>query len=237
MSTIDTQINVAASFFVNDVYRRFLRPGASDRHYVLVARLASVGVLAAAAGVAASAESISALFTLFISFLGGVGPVYVLRWFWWRVTAWAEIAAMVASAVTALVVTWLPIEWSAGPLTPGGVLQHEGRLLLVVAASLAASLAALALGPRADPARLVDFYRRLRPAGAWGPVRELAGAVTPGPGWRPPVVGVAGGLALIFGLVFGIGHGLFDRPSSSAICLGAAGLGLVAVRWSLRRST
>ncbi|MCZ6727982.1 MAG: hypothetical protein O7A98_11595, partial [Acidobacteria bacterium] len=94
MSTIDTQINVAASFFVNDVYRRFLNPAASDRHYVLVARLASIAVLALAAAVASVADSISALFTLFISFLGGVGPVYLLRWFWWRVTAWAEIAAM-----------------------------------------------------------------------------------------------------------------------------------------------
>jgi solute:Na+ symporter, SSS family len=240
MSTLDTQINVAASFFVNDVYRRFLRPGADDRHYVLVARLASVGVLAAAAAVAATAESIGALFTLFISFLGGVGPIYLLRWFWWRVTAWAEIAAMVASAATTLAITWLPVHWHLGPLSPGGALQHEGRLLIVVAVSLAAALLALAAGPRAEPARLVDFYRRLRPAGAWGPVRELAGAEAAGPGpagsgWVTPLVGIVAGLGLIFGLVFGLGHWLLGRPAAAAGCAAVATLGLAGVVWSLRR--
>jgi hypothetical protein len=143
---------------------------------------------------------------------------------------------MVASAATTLIVTWMPVEWPIGPLAPGGVLQHEGRVLIVVAASLTASLVVLALGPRADPARLVGFYRQLRPAGAWGPVRELAGVVPAGPGWRAPVVGVTGGLALIFGLVFGLGHGFFARAVAAVVCLGAAGFGFAAVLWSLRRS-
>ncbi len=236
MSTIDTQINVAASFFVNDVYRRFLRPGADDRHYVLVARLASAGVLAAAAIVASQAASIASLFTLFISFLGGVGPVYILRWFWWRVTAWAEIAAMVTSAATTLLVTWLPIEWSLGPLSPGGVLAHEGRLLMVVASSLTAALTVLALGKAPDPKSLVSFYERLRPAGAWGPVRRLAAPGDP-PGSEIGIalIGVGSGVALIFGLVFALGHLFLGRPSLALALLLLAAAGGWGVRWSLAR--
>jgi len=235
MSTIDTQINTAASFFVNDVYRRFLHPGASDRHYVVAARLASVGVLLAAALVASVAESISSLFTLFISFLGGVGPVYILRWFWWRVTAWAEIAAMLASAVTTLALTWLPLAWPVGPLTPAGSLVHEGRLLLVVAASLLAALATLLATRAPEPASLVAFYQRLRPAGAWGPVRALIVDPAPPTDLGPALLGVIAGLALIHGLLFGLGHWFLGRPAM-AVLLGAVALaGAFGVRWSLRR--
>ena len=238
MSTIDTQINVAASFFVNDVYRRFLRPGASDGHYVLAARLASVGVLAVAALVASMATSISSLFMLFVSFLGGVGPVYILRWFWWRVTAWAEIAAMLASATTTLLVTWLPIEWPAavfGPLAPAGSLSHEGRLLLVVASSVAAALVVLLTTRKPDPSSLLEFYRRLRPAGAWGPVRALIDEPVAPTGLGPALIGVVAGLALIHGLLFGLGHLFLGRPGAAAL-LGVVALGgALGVRWSLRR--
>jgi Na+(H+)/acetate symporter ActP len=236
MSTIDTQINVAASFFVNDIYRRFLQPGASDRHYVLVARLSSVGVLAAAAVVASMAESISALFTLFISFLGGVGPVYLLRWFWWRVTAWAEIAAMLTSAVTTLALTWLPIEWPVGPLTPDGSLLHEGRLLIVVAASLTVALVTLLLARAPDPASLVTFYERLRPAGVWGPVQRLAANPTASSyDVTASILGVVSGVAVVFGLLFGLGHLLLGRPTMAALLGAVAAGGLVGVRRSLRR--
>jgi Na+/proline symporter len=236
MSTIDTQINVAASFFVNDVYRRFLNPGASDGHYVLVARLASIAVLAIAAAVASVADSISSLFTLFISFLGGVGPVYLLRWFWWRVTAWAEIAAMLTSATATLMLTWWPIDWAPGPLSPAGHLAHEGRLLFVVAASLTAALVTLLATRAPDPQSLVAFYERLRPAGAWGPVRRLAAAPEGGEfGLGVALVGIAAGLALIFGTVFALGH-LFVGRELWAVTLGLVAVaGGAGVGWSLRR--
>jgi len=235
MSTIDTQINVAASFFVNDIYRRFLRPEASDGHYVSVARLASVGVLATAALVASMATSISSLFTLFISFLGGVGPVYILRWFWWRVTAWAEIAAMLASATTTLLVTWLPIDWPPGPFVADGRLLHEGRLLLVVLMSLGAALVTLVATRAPDPRTLVGFYQRLRPAGAWGPVRALVEGPAVPTGMGPALFGVVAGLALIHGLLFGLGHLFLGRPTSAALLGLVAIAGGAGVRWSLRR--
>ena len=235
MSTIDTHVNLASSFFVNDLYRRFFRPDAEPRHYVLVARLASLAVMALAALMASAADSISDLFTFLLAFLGGVGPVYVLRWLWWRVRASTEITAMLASAVTTVVLTWLPIEWHLGPLSPEGELLHEARLLLVVALTLVASLTSMALTKTPEPASLVAFYEKVRPVGWWGPVKALAapGSAPPALGWRT-LLGIAGGLALVYGALFGAGHWLLGAPGKALLGALAASLGAVAVAIGLR---
>lgn len=165
MSTIDTHVNLASSFFVNDLYRRFLHSSGTEAHYVLVARLASLGVMLMAALFAYYAESISDLFTFLLAFLSGVGPVYVLRWLWWRVRASTEITAMLASASTTVALSLAPIDWQLGPLSSGGELLHEARLLIVVAVSLTASLLSMAFTSIPDPASLVAFYQRVRPVG------------------------------------------------------------------------
>jgi solute:Na+ symporter, SSS family len=235
MSTVDTHINLAASFFVNDVYRRFLKRDESARHYVLVARLASLGVMAVAGAFALRAESIKELFLFFIAFLSGVGPVYVLRWLWWRVRASTELTAMLSSAGATLLLSFADFDWPAGPLTPGGELGAEARLLLVVGFSLLCSLASMALTAAPDPASLVPFYRRVRPWGAWGPVAALAPDVI-----RPPEVlavtaGVAGGLAATLGLMFAIGFALLQRPGDAALAGAVAAAGACAVAFALRR--
>ncbi len=176
MSTIDTHVNLAASFFVNDVYRRFLVPEAnSPKHYVFVARLASVSVLAIAGVLAYYSRSMGKLFEFFLAFLAGVGPVYFLRWTWWRVTAWTEIVASVTSGLTATALTHFVIDWSfLGPLSTDGNLEPVGRLVLVASPTLVVALFSLLVLPSPDPQELVAFYRRVRPLGAWGPVRVLS---------------------------------------------------------------
>ena len=235
MSTIDTHINLAASFFVNDVYKRFLRPDASMGHYVLVARLASVAALALAGIVAWQADSISAMFLFFLSLLGGVGPVYLMRWLWWRVRASTEIVAMSASALTTSALSWLELDWPEGPLTSGGVLSPEGRLLLVVLVSVACALFSMLVTRAPDPATLVPFYRRVRPIGAWGPVRALAGEGGEERDLAPALVGSFGGVLLIFGLTLAPGCFLLRRFGALGISLVVAAVGTIAVAWALKR--
>jgi hypothetical protein len=232
MSTVDTHVNLASSYFVNDIYRRFLVPRASDRHYVLVARLSGAAVMAIAAYFAVVMQSIRDLFTFFLAFLAGVGPVYLLRWFWWRVRASTEIAAMLASSATATWLTVADVEWRLGPLSPGGALSDAGRVCLVVLVSGTAALAALALTRTPDPARLVEFYRRVRPIGAWGPVRRLAPGVAPGP-VGGIALGIPGALLLTYGALFGIGFFVLGREGAGLACLGAAAVGAVLVRVGL----
>ena len=233
-----------------------MKPGADPAHYVAAARWASAGVLAVGGIFAALADSIADLFTFFLSFLGGVGPIYLLRWLWWRVRAGTEIAAMVASSVTSTWITFrepigqwmqsnLGLEWvlraaqtplPLGPWSDGaGGATPEGRVLAVVAVSLPTALATLILLPKPKPAELVEFYRRVRPIGAWGPVRQLCPEVEAPRELGPVILGTLSGLALVFGLLFAIGGLLLGRPALAWSTGAAALAGLFGVRLSLRR--
>ena len=234
MSTIDTHVNLAASFFVNDLYRRFFKPDGSAEHYVSVARYASAGVLLLAGLMASISSSISDLFLFFLAFLGGVGPVYVLRWLWWRVQASTEITAMVASACATIFLTFAPIHWELGPFSESGALLAEGRLCLVVLTSMAAALVSLALVERPDPSTLVEFYRKVRPAGWWGPVAALAPEVKPPREGLNALLGIVGGVAMVFGLMLGLGYLLLGDTQHTLIATGVAVVGTVCALGALR---
>jgi SSS family solute:Na+ symporter len=113
MSSVSAQVNWGASYLVNDVYRRFFAPAASDRSLVWAGRLASLVITAVASFVAFNLHSIGETFRLLIALGTGTGAVLILRWFWWRINVWAEIAALVGSVVvTAL---WLTVMWLTPP--------------------------------------------------------------------------------------------------------------------------
>ena len=231
MSTVTTHINLAASYFVNDVYRRFVSRTADDRHYIRVARLCSVAVLAIAGTLAYFATSISELFLFLLAFLSGVGPVYVLRWLWWRVRASTEVTAMLASCATSSALTIFKHGWSLGPLSPSGELSNEGRLILTVLVSTTCALASLLVTRAPDPAELVPFYRRVRPMGAWGPVRRLTGLDAPRGEFARALLGSFGSLAAILGATLGMGFWLLDREEAFwlACAVTAVGVSLTAV--------
>jgi Na+/proline symporter len=241
MSTIDTHMNLAASFFVNDVYRRFLWPSGSTDHHILVARLASTGALLVGAWIALLTDSIRDLFLYFLALLGGVGPVYLLRWMWWRVRASTELAAMGASVAATIFLShgtgWVAAHggFPLGPLAPGGVLTPEGRVVLVVVCSLTAALLSLASTRAPDPRTLVEFYRRVRPVGAWGPVRALCPDVAPPRELGSSFLGALGGLALVYGMMLAPGFWLLERHGALAATLAMAIVGGLGVRAALRR--
>lgn len=237
MSTIDTHVNLASAFFVNDVYRRFLRPDRTDKHYILVARISSFVVILIAGAFTLLMDSIGDLFLFFLAFLSGVGPVYVMRWLWWRVRASTEITAMLASGFCSTLVTFGDFTWSLGPLSPEGALSPSGRLLVVVTFSLVCSLVSLFAVARPDPASLVTFYRKVRPAGWWGPVRALIPEPVIRDSLLPMLVGILGGLALIFGLLFATGDLLIGTPSDAIWKLGVVVVGALGVGWSLRQTS
>ncbi len=234
MSTVDTHLNLASSFFVNDVYRRFLVRGAAPRHYVRAGRLACVVVMAVTGLAALGDWRIADLFTFFLSFLAGVGPVYVLRWFWWRVRASTEIVAMLASSVSATGLATFDSGWPASALAPGGVLGFEGRLCLVVLFSGTCAVLSVLATKSPDPRSLVDFYRRVRPLGWWGPVRALAPDVVPPQETRAVLVGWVSSCALTYGLLFGAGAALLGRGDLVAGWAAAAAAGALGCAWALR---
>src|SRR6185437_3932471 len=106
MSTIGTQLNLGASYMINDLYRRFLAPDKTERHYVAMSRLATIvaAVLSACATayMLTHGASIAAAWKFLIALGAGAGLVFILRWYWWRINAWSEITAMIAAATISL---------------------------------------------------------------------------------------------------------------------------------------
>ena len=97
MSTIATQLNWGASYLVNDFYRRFLKPHAAERHYVMVSQVATVLLTLCSAVVTFYMDSIADVWKLLVVTGAGTGSVLLLRWYWWRINAWSEVSAMIAA--------------------------------------------------------------------------------------------------------------------------------------------
>ena len=164
MSTVSTQVNWGASYLVHDLYARFTG-GHDDRTLLRAARWATVGLTLLAAALSFFMDSVGTIFRFMILIGNGPGLVLLLRWFWWRINAWAEIAAMGAGLVLALL-TLLP---AFGSLTFGQ------RLLITAFGSLAVWFPVMLLTSPERPEVLDGFYARVRPGGAWGPVRARVG--------------------------------------------------------------
>lgn len=158
-STMAAHLNMGSAYFVNDFWRRFVRPGASDRECITVARLSVVVLLALACLVAPHLKSAKAAFDLMFLVGAGTGPVFLLRWFWMRVNAWSEVSAMVASAVGALVVT---AAWPAAGFEP---LHSWEKMCVVTLFTSVVWLAVTFLTPRVPAAVVGRFRAKVRSSG------------------------------------------------------------------------
>ena len=169
-STVDTHLNWGASYWTNDLYKRFicqawLKTEPSGPALVWVARGANLFILVIALAIMTQLTSINQAWQISLLFGAGLGVVQVLRWVWWRMNAWAEIVAMLVSLVVApLLILYLDDD------------QQALRLLLVAAVATTAALAAIWIKGPEDQTRLTAFYQRVRPVGFWGPVARAAGA-------------------------------------------------------------
>ena len=243
MSTMDTHLCWGASYLVNDLYKRFLRRDADERHYVLASRFAVVLLVVLAALTAWQMDTIERAWIYVIELTSGVALVWLLRWYWWRVNAWAEIAAMAGSIVLAngrLLVGWgrasglLPAG-AAGRLATfyGSDYDFLRALFILLVCSVLWVAVALLTRPDRDE-RLDRFYRTVRPGGWWGPVAARCGAVDSGlPPARVRWLGWAAGMTFLYGWLVGIGHLLTGRPASGVTLLVVgAGAGWATLRLS-----
>lgn len=208
-STVDTHLNWGASYWTNDIYKRFvcqlwLGREPSGRSLVWVARGANVLLVGIALTIMTQLTSINAAWQTSLLLGAGMGVVLILRWVWWRMNAWAEIAAVLASLVAApLLMVYV------------GDDRHALRLLLVAAFATAAALVAIRVAGPEDRARLVAFHRKVRPVGFWGPIARESGATADdGPRRLGRALAATGSCALsVFCLLVGSGSWLADSPA------------------------
>ncbi|HEU4994642.1 MAG TPA: sodium:solute symporter family protein [Gemmatimonadaceae bacterium] len=246
MSTVATQLNWGASYLVNDVYRRFIRKQAPESHFVAVSRGATVVLFLLSIAVTWQLDSVAQAWQLLIGLGAGTGLVYILRWYWWRINAWSEISAMVASFVTfttvggslGLLLSKIGLVSSPQALTPAFV-RNAGTntdamvLLVTVIVTTVVWITATFL-TQPEPSHVLDaFYRRVRPGGrGWRPVVDRLGIGVEtiaggGLAWANWLAGVVA----VYATLFGIGKILFGYWGLGLTLLGIA---LLAFLWIAR---
>lgn len=231
MSTVSTQLNWGASYVVNDFYRRFVNPGADERRLVLAGRLSTVALMAAGGAVALMLDTAGQGFQLLLQIGAGTGLIFLLRWFWYRVNVWSELAGMTISFLVAVYFAWIHGALGFEPVAA------QLQLVAGVAVTTAGWLAVTFATPPEDRATLQRFYDKIRPLGrGWRRVVDAGGAVAEGDGDPRSSVTAAFlawflGCVLVYGALFGTGYLLYGQPAAAALALGAS---VVAGAWLFR---
>jgi hypothetical protein len=194
-STILTHLNWGASYLVHDFYRRFIKTDASEKHYVLAGRLATVGLFIFASSLTFVLDTAKDAFDIILQVGAGTGLLYLIRWFWWRINAWCEVVAMVSSFLTSIGIL-IVNKWQASVAKASmmeslqqayasqpDVLQAKimlannelsrmpsyiathQALILTVIVTTVCWLLTAYLAPQTDQKILVEFYKKIRPFG------------------------------------------------------------------------
>ena len=206
-STIETHLNWGTSYLVHDFYQRFIAPGSSQRQLVAVGRLVTALLMVIGVCFTLGLDNAKSAFDLLLSIGAGTGLIYLLRWFWWRINAWSEVSAMIASFLVALGF------FIAG--RTGHAVPTTTSLLTTVAATTVVWIVVTFLTPPVDDATLAAFYAKVRPAGpGWSRIRRR-GALPPSPDSLPMAfVGWILGLAAVYGALFSAGGFVYGRLGS-----------------------
>ncbi len=210
MSTISTHLNWGSSYIANDFYKRFVKPEATEKRLVMVGRISTVIMMVMAGWLALQLQSALDTFQILLQVGAGTGLIFMLRWFWWRINAFSELSAMVASFVFA--VLFRTIEHG---------MPWWLELIIGIGLTTAVWLTATFLTPAVDREVLEKFYRKVHPAGTgWGPVRAQLGSDLPPRETLAPQIGLAVmGIVSVYGFLFGIGQLIYSNYLTGIILL------------------
>jgi Na+/proline symporter len=218
MSTIGTHLNWGASYLVNDFYKRFVKIKASQRHYILMARILTV-VLMALAGLVSLTflDNATQAFDILLLSGAGTGAIYLLRWFWWRINAWTELVSMIVATITAIVMVFAIED---GSLATASLDHNTVRLLLTIFITTVSWLLTTYLARPENLSTLRSFYQLTQPGGpGWRRVLRKARKEgieldnEPGKAWEMPVqiLCVFVGAMAIYAALFSIGSFVYGR--------------------------
>ena len=221
MSTVSTSVNWGASYLTHDLYQRFIRPNAGSGELLLVGQLTTVLLLGLGVVTALISDSIGTVFRLVIAIGSGPGVVLVLRWFWWRVNAAAELAAMLCGFIVGLLTSVLPLV---------RIEDYGLRLAVITGVSAVVWLSAMLLSPPESEAVLETFIRQVQPPGpGWARLRQRF-QVEPQERLSTLLARFVCSCGMLFGGLIGIGGFLLHQQFS-----GWGGLVVFVGSWLLMR--
>ncbi len=211
MSTIASQTVWGTSYIINDLFRPFIKPDADEKYYVRVSRITTFVLMMLGLLVTAKLDTISGAWKFILACSGGIGLVLLLRWFWWRINAWSEIAAMLAP-------------YAIYPFLLHKGVSYEQSLMIIVAFSTIVWLAATYLTKPTDEQTLKTFYAKVHPGGpGWKMIAAKMPDVKADSGYLLLFVNWAAGCGLVLCALFGVGKILFGQPvlGGALLCLAA----------------
>jgi SSS family solute:Na+ symporter len=232
MSTVGTHLNWGASYLVNDFYRRFLKKDGTQKHYVAVSRAATILLFFASMGVTSQLSSVEKAWELLLALGAGTGLVFILRWYWWRINAWSEISAMIASFVVSILsFAYIKPRFAANDPNATAVV-----MLVTVAVSTVVWITVTFLTPAEKPATLEAFYLRVRPGGpGWAGISTRLGlGREPIPGGALAWTNWVAGIVAVYATLFGIGKIVFGYTGTGLIMLAVAALSFYWISRSFR---
>lgn len=208
MSTLSTYLNLSSMYFINDFYRRFINRDNSEKHYITVTRISILVFSLITAVVTYYATSIVEVFKFLIAFGSGTGLVYLMRWFWWRVNAWSEVSAMVAST---LISSYIYVAHPGFPF-------YEKLFLIIFFSTVIWVTVTLLTGP-VDEKHLLEFYRKVNVGGAgWKRIEgKLHQSENLNQGLKVSIRDWLYGCIFIYGITIGLGMLLFGRHVEGGI--------------------
>lgn len=245
MSTIDTQMNWGASYLTNDFYKRFVRREATQQHYVRASIVATILIGIVGAVFTYLLDSIIGAWQLLAQVYAGLGTVYLLRWLWWRINAWSEISAMIASLAGSAVLKVLASDAMKSYLSPHagsgsgatafvswmqwlGTLTFPYTLLVLVPFSTFVWITVTLMTRPVSTEKLSEFYLRVRPMGpGWGRIASAHPAIPASEPMAPQWINYGFGIVAIYGILFGIGKLLLGSAPLGLLCLAIAAACLV----------
>jgi SSS family solute:Na+ symporter len=218
-STILTHLNWGASYLVHDFYQRFIKRDATEKHYVMAGRIATLILFVLSSSLVFVLDSAKNAFDAILQVGAGTGLLYLVRWFWWRVNAWCEVVAMVSSFLVSLVFLILARN--------GTHFSTHVALLLTIAVTTVCWVATAYLGPETDRQVLIDFYKKARPFGpGWVKIRKDAGLKEGWDGARAEgdniplaLLGWVSGCTMIWSALFAVGNFLYARSRMAIVLL------------------
>jgi SSS family solute:Na+ symporter len=230
MSTIGTQLNWGASYLVNDFYKRFLLKGRNEKHYVTVSQVATIFIMLISCVVTYYQDSIAGAWKFLIAIGAGTGSVYILRWFWWRINAWSEVAAMATSFVVSLGLQFYFKMSSNNPR------DFAWIVIITVACSTTVWLTVTLMTGAEKKEILLSFYRRVRPSAAlWGPIAREAADVAPNHDAFYNFLDWISGCVMVYMTLFGVGKIIFGQMGMGIGFLVIAVVAGYVIYWDLNR--
>ena len=220
MSTMSTQLNLGASYLVNDLHHRFIKPDASEKELVMMGRIFTVISIILGAGLGLVLTSAGQAFNLLLMIGAGTGLIYILRWFWWRINAYTEIVAMISSLII------------AGYMNFGG-LEIPGWLKIVYGAGITTIVWIIAtyVTPPDDDETLQNFVNKINPGGpGWKKYSSSVASET----WEVPkgILSMVLGCFSVYGLLLGVGLLIYGNFYPGILICGfglIASIGLIKI--------